>query len=802
MYLTKLFADKAPIRYTYYQRGTALPFHPNATGECSDGPWFNSETGKLFRGESVVYAAYPMMDGGFDLAIDLGTRYFVDHITLKLVGGSDTAGIDVLDGEGRLVARAPAEATATGREFTLSPGVFAKRLTLRFHATYSHIGIAAIEIYAAADMEDTVYPLPTRASYGDGVLPFGGVTGISADKQAEGAADYLAERLGDELSVKIPRTGGEGSIRLAYAEREDDGYTLSVGKDGILITAAATRAFFYAAATLLQLATDEGFRYAEIDDSPMMALRGVHVALPMRENLPFLYRLVRELLVPMRYNMVILQLSGAMEYKCFPKINEAWQTACRKYEAGEWPQPAHYGSMGHDIITHEEIRALCAYIRSFGLEIVPEIQSFSHSQYITTAFPHLAEVPPTASESTADIDQKLADVPSNAFYPRDLCPRHPEYYDYIFKIIDEVIEVIRPEHYLHMGHDEVYEIGSCPRCQGHATEVFIEEVTRLHDYLAERGLTMMIWSDMLQEGEPYMVPDARAHLPRDIIMLDFTWYFELPVDIEDRLLPHGYRLMIGNMYSSHYPRYETRAKKEGIIGAQVSTWAACHESSYAYRGKMFDFVYTANMMWSADYDPCYRLTYTELVTPLLMGMRRRIGLLPKGEATHSHATGGKVKNIPRELLFHSPVKAALRLSPERSEATVGMSEHTELIEILHATDRTSLRPIWEEAITIGDYTLLYADGSSYTVPIRYSESILTYRHRYGTPIPSVYYRHYGYAGTYLSYPVRGKDSEGRDYTLYRFPIKNPHPERELIGIRCRHAGNTDAEILIFDVKTT
>ncbi len=801
MYLTALFQDKAPIRYTYYKRGTAEPFHPNSTGEDCAPAWFDSETGKLFRGESIVYAAYPMMDGGFDLAIDLGARYFADHITMKLVGGSATAGIDVLDGEGRLISRASAEATATGREFTLSLGVFADQLTLRFHAAFSHIGIAAIEIFAAAEMENTVYPLPTSASFGDGVLAFSAIDGIEAvTPEAEAAATYLSERLSDELALTVGV--GAGCIRFAKSEREDDGFTLSVNADGIAVTAGTRRAFFYAAAALMQLATDGGFRFAEIDDTPMMEMRGIHVALPMRENLPFLKRLVRELLVPMRYNMVIIQLSGAMEYKCFPEINEAWLTACRKYEAGEWPQPAHYSSMGHDIITHGEIRELCAYIRSFGLEVIPEIQSFSHSQYITTAFPHLAEVPPTVTETAEEIDQKLADVPSNAFYPRDLCPRHPEYYDYIFKIIDEVLEVFRPERFVHMGHDEVYEIGSCPRCRGQATEVFIEEVTRLHDYIAKKGLTMMIWSDMLHEGEPYMVPGAREHLPRDIVMLDFTWYFELPVDIEDRLLPHGYRLMIGNMYSSHYPRYETRSKKAGMIGAQVSTWVACRETSYASKGKMYDLVYTANMMWDPTYDSRYRLAYTELVKGLLVGMRRRIGLLPKAEATHSYSTGGKVKNIPRELLFHSPAKAALRLSPRNTEAKVRIGSRAELLEILHATDRTSELPIWKEAITIGEYVLVYADGSEHAVPIKYGENILTYRHRYGTPIPSVYYRHYGYTGTYLSFPVEGKDSEGRDFTLLRFPIVNPCPEKEIAHIICRHKGNTDAEIIVFDVKTT
>ena len=802
MYLTKLFADRSKLRYTYYKRGTTEPYHPNSTGEGYNLPWFDRKNGKLFKGECVTYASYPMMmDGGFDLAIDLRARYFVDHITLKLVGGSDTAGIDVLDESGRLVCRASAEKTGTGREFDLTLGVFAKKLTLRFHSAYSHIGIAAIEVYAVADLDTTVYPIPRKASYPKGKLPFSAIDGIVAEAtDAAPAAAYLSERLADELALTVPV--GAGCIRLAAAERTDDGFTLSVSEGGVLITAGTRRAFFYAAAALVQLATEGGFRFAEIDDTPMMEMRGAHLALPMRENIPFLYRLVRELLVPMRYNMVIIQLSGAMEYKCFPEINEAWLTACRKYEAGEWPMPAHYGSVGHDILTHEEVRGICDYIRSFGLEVVPEIQSFSHSQYITSAFPHLAEVPSTVNDRTADIDQKLADVPSSAFYPRDLCPRHPEYYDYIFKIIDEVCELIRPERYVHMGHDEVYEIGSCPRCAGHAAEVYVEEVTRLHDYLKEKGLLMMIWSDMLHEGEPYMVPAARGLLPRDILMLDFTWYFEIPVDIEDRLLPEGYRVMIGNMYSSHYPRYETRAKKPGMIGAQVSTWAACSEGSYAYRGKMYDFVYTATMMWDPTYDSTYRLAYGELVNRLLVGMRRRIGLLPKAEATHTCKTGGKAKNVPRELLFHSPARTALRLTPKFAEATVKVGRTAELLEILHATDRAAKRPIWEEAITIGDYVLVYADGSEHTVPIRYSENILTYRHRYGTPIPSIYYRHYGYVGTYLSFPIEGKDAEGRDYTLLRFPIRNPHPEREISRIVCRHRGNTDAEILIFDVKTT
>lgn len=61
-------------------------------------------------------------------------------------------------------------------------------------------------------------------------------------------------------------------------------------------------------------------------------------------------------------------------------------------------------------------------------------------------------------------------------------------------------------------------------------------------------------------------------------------------NIEDNLLSHGFKVIMGNMYTSHYPRYEERANKKGLCGAEVSTWVPCDEQSYAYYGKMFDFL--------------------------------------------------------------------------------------------------------------------------------------------------------------------------------------------------------------------
>ena len=710
MFITDLFRDEAStLRYTYFIRGTETHKYPNVRGEKADGPWFSVRDGQLFCGEPIAYDGYGMLDYALDIVLDLGGRYFLDRLTTKLYGTSEIASFDVLDGDGRLVGRAIPAETNGGKAFTINLGCFAEKLTLRIGAVYQTLAIESVSLIAAGGLEETVYPLPTKAEYGKDILPFTAITGITADEMAAGAATYLNERMADELSVSLP--AGEGNIRFAYADREDDGYTLTVNKDGVTATAGCTRGFFYAAAALVQLAREGGFGYAEIDDTPMMALRGVHLPLPRYDQIPFLYRLIREILVPMRYNFIIFELCGAMEYRCYPEINEMWREVGRRTKAGEWPHMPHHGFVGEDILTHETIREICAYIRSFGLEIVPEVQSFSHVQYLTRTFPEMAE---KSEEKIAklEIDHATADIPPTDFYAHNMCSRHPRYYDIILSLIDEIVEVIRPERYVHIGHDEGYDIATCPRCKGHAAEIFAEEVTRLHDHIKGLGLKTMMWSDMIHPGKDvYLVPEAAPLLPKDIIMLDFTWYFNVAADIEDEIIPHGFPIVIGNMYSSHYTRYATRSKKPSVIGAQVSTWCRNTEEACGDRGKMYDFVYTATMMWNPDYDADCRLIYGEITKKLLLGMRRRIGELPKEDAATPLALPARMEDVPAELLFHSPAREAIRLSEKRSEVEIPVGKKTELLEFLHATDRNSYRPIWEAPIAIGEYVLVYEDGT-------------------------------------------------------------------------------------------
>ena len=104
-------------------------------------------------------------------------------------------------------------------------------------------------------------------------------------------------------------------------------------------------------------------------------------------------------------------------------------------------------------------------------------------------------------------------------------------------------------------------------------------------------------------------------LPRDIIMMDFIWYFHPGLDIEDTLLPSGFKVVVGNLYSSHYPRFLSRIKKDGMIGGEVSMWLIADEDILAKNGKLWDIMYLSEMLWNTDgYEETNRKTYNKIIS--------------------------------------------------------------------------------------------------------------------------------------------------------------------------------------------
>lgn len=761
-------------------------------------------------GEPLRLDSYSICNRGIDVTFKLSERCFLDHVSLIYDDRMSGARLQVFSPGGKALCEDTALAAG---ENVIPVAAWGDTFVLRFHKAIDYLREAAIDVlkenytiyfirglalYGAARLEDVIYPLPRSVQYADGVLP--ALNGIKADRKCAFASQHFSEKYAGLCGRQLKATRrGNLSFSLDPA-LEEEALRIEVNADGAKLTGGSTRALLYASEKLLCLCnTDGSVRCAVIEDAPAFPMRGVHIGLPDKANLDFLKRVVRDMLMPLGYNTVFLQVSGAMEYKRHPEINAAWQESIRKWKAGEGPVPAHYGFIGGDIYSQAEVAELCAYLRQYGMEIIPEVQSFSHCQYVTMAHPELAEKA-EVQEQKADLLKE--DQRPSIVYHHTCCPNHKDYFKLFYDLIDEVTDVTRPERFVSIGHDEIYELGLCPLCKAEGgANVYVREVTALHDYIARKGLRTAMWSDMMDEAK-YASYGVWDRLPKDILCLPFTWYFHLDsdMDIEDGLADSGFEFLIGNLYSSHFPRFVSRSGRKGCLGGEASTWIRFNEASMGFDGKLYNFLYSAGMLWSPDYKEDFRRTYTEIVNTQMVPIRDLLhyGAMPVGEQnTALELDGGDWKAVPYDIrdIFESALCAG-----SECDAVIPVGACADRIRLVHATytpdDPMRVRNERPEAPVIGRYIIEYEDGSTSAEDITYGGTVGTYHWVYGAPMRSHIFRHYGYSGTWFARPFSFKTIDGRDATLWDYAVDNPFPDKPVRALRVECRNERDTHIFI------
>ncbi|MBQ8641910.1 MAG: family 20 glycosylhydrolase [Clostridia bacterium] len=474
-----------------------------------------------------------------------------------------------------------------GGTVEITVGTSADTFIVRLTPVMRPLELPEPAVIGAVFDEPVLYPTPSSVQWDDGSLPLETLALAADDGHPDSvfALSYYKERLEEVIAMytipqswrrTMPDPVPPSSVRTAVLLRHADdlpkeSYRLTVNDTGAVLEAGDRLGILYAVERLMEMANAGGVPFCRIEDRPYKEMRGFHFGLPPREEIPFLKKLLKTILIPYHYNQLIMEFAGGMRFDSHPEISEAWLEGNRKAKAGEIPEFPH-GSMnsGGELLEKDEVRDFCDYARALGFELIPEVQSFGHVQYITYAHPDIAETDESVAER--QMDTRNTDQPPSTYYHHSYCPQNPKSYEIIYDLIDEIVDVVKPPRFVHMGHDEIYQVGLCPKCKDVPHDRLYEmHVTAMHDYLAKKGLRMMIWADMMQPTEKYKTYPAIERLPRDIVLLDFIWYFHFDLDMEDHLLPYGYDVVMGNLYSSHYPRYESRAAKERMIGGQVST---------------------------------------------------------------------------------------------------------------------------------------------------------------------------------------------------------------------------------------
>jgi len=700
-----------------------------------------------------------------------------------------------------------------------------------------------------------IYPCPQWLEFGTGVCLFGehevpvwvhpecAIAGESLRKAAS-RLGVSVRVVGDPLHATIAiGTYGASEISLRVRECEGllseplpaEGYYLVVSPGGATIAGADASGCLYGVNALSQLLRRTDGRLAapvvQVRDWPYKPMRGAHIYLPGREGIPFFKDLLAWL-SSLRYNVLFLEVGGGMRYDRHPEVNETWARFCeeaRAYPGGpqalQESQPYPKDSTHTELarggwLEKEEVADIISYANSYGIEVVPELQSLSHCYYLVLPHPEIAERPWDP-------------------WPDTYCPSNPLSYELYFDVAEEVIEVFRPR-MMHIGHDEAYTFGVCDRCRDKTgAELLAGDLNKIHDFLAERGIRTVLWGDKLQNiviggvdhggrarrsvsaarqrdytmRETYQAVDF---VPKDMLIMD--WYWQLDPLSEQFFRRKGFEVIFGNFGQNFAPQafshWDRRSVGEDVLGAEVSTWCDVSEYALGHNLAFFNFVFSANMLWWRHYTDREReatlkavalqqARAREAVTRVTVPSSRsadttQISLREAGN-TRAEAIEGATGDWTGAIsvpfaLPDGAVRADVAV-PESS--AIDVARKAASVVFLHycIADRVPL-PTWsfvdplakDDGNLLGYYLVRYEDGTRERVEIRYGDNISCADRMYGESVTS---------SPFWAQPAwQGRSRESRLVTLWAHEWVNPHPARRIADIKVQYTGSDAQECIV------
>lgn len=178
-----------------------------------------------------------------------------------------------------------------------------------------------------------------------------------------------------------------------------------------------------------------------------------------------------------------------------------------------------------DLVTHkhaftpEELGSLVEYGKAHGVDLLPEVEAFGHTGYITRSpkYAHLLDRDPKGSSEFTGI-----------------IPVHPETLELMQKLFREVAAVF-PSKYLHGGCDEVNWGGSemsrkalaaKPRAQ-----IWGEYLNQLNHLAQGLNKRFIVWGDFVLHKEPEIL----ARLDKSIVIMDWNYWDTGAIQFHDVL---------------------------------------------------------------------------------------------------------------------------------------------------------------------------------------------------------------------------------------------------------------------------
>ncbi len=336
----------------------------------------------------------------------------------------------------------------------------------------------------------------------------------------------------------------------------NEGYTLAIDQNGVLIEFREIGGLRAAVATLRQILREHGRRLPclKIRDWPDFPRRGVMLDIS-RGRVPKLTTLLdlADKLADFKINELQLYTEHTFAYRKYKPVWQSWSA-----------------------LTAAEIRKLDARCIELGIDLVPNQNSFGHLQEFL-AHPSLRKL--------AEVAEPYKDASGNFIrHPTTLAPNHPGTLPFLRGLYDELLPNFSSE-FFNVGCDETWDLGrgqSKKLCERLGKgRVYLDFLKKIHREVSKRGKRMMFWGDIILK-----YPKLIRELPHDLIALNWGYEANHPFEREAALFAKSkipfyvcpgtstWQTLIGrhdNAFANLRAAAES-GRKHGAIGYLITDW--------------------------------------------------------------------------------------------------------------------------------------------------------------------------------------------------------------------------------------
>jgi hexosaminidase len=456
---------------------------------------------------------------------------------------------------------------------------------------------------SSGDNQISIIPQPLSIKTLAGKFTLTNATKIYADG---GSTELM--KIGEMLSAQLKNQTGRSlrvigtqasslknvivlTLKNAIDTLGDEGYTLSVNPDKIVIKANNPKGIFYGMQTLLQLvppkssAANIAIPAVNILDKPRFGWRGLMLDVG-------------------RYFYPVDFLKKFIDYMAMHKMNtfhwhltedHGWRIEIKKYprltEVGAWREGTQFDRFVKNIdknphggyYTQDQIREVVAYAKDRFITIVPEIEMPGHSLAALVAYPELSCTGGPFKMPVAWGIQK--DV---------YCAGNEQTYKFLEDVLSEIADLF-PSPIIHIGGDECPKDRwkECPKCQAKIKAEGLKDehelqsyfIKRIENFLLTKNKRIIGWDEILEGG---LAPNAAvmswrgivggiaaAKQHHDVVMTptDFTYfdYYQGEPYLEPAAI--GGLLTLEKVYSYEPIPEELSAEEASYIkGVQGNVW--------------------------------------------------------------------------------------------------------------------------------------------------------------------------------------------------------------------------------------